>query len=76
MQTKKFILKTDKNGVLIQQPQLPPNTSMEVIFFIQHKPKPPVKAEKKPSAKIFKKGEILGDIVSSVVPPEDWDVLQ
>jgi len=75
MQAKKFILKTDKNGFLIQQPQLPPNSSMEVIFLIQHNPKP-VSAEKKPSAKIFGKGKITGDIVTSVVPPEDWDALQ
>lgn len=75
MQAKKFILKTDKNGLLIQQPQLPPNACMEVIFLIQHNPKP-VRAGKKPSAKIFRKGKIIGDIVTSVVPPEDWDALQ
>ncbi|WP_024335370.1 hypothetical protein [Desulfotignum balticum] len=75
MQAKKFILKTDRNGFLIEQPQLPPNTSMEVIFLIQHNPKS-IKAEKKPSAKIFRKGKITGDIVSSVVPPEDWNALQ
>ena len=75
MRAKKFILKTDKNGFLIQQPQLPPNTSMEVIFLIKHNPNP-VRAGKKPSAKIFRKGKIIGDIVTSVVPPEDWDALQ
>ena len=75
MQAEKFILKTDKNGFLIQQPQLPPNTSMEVIFLIQHNSKP-VRAEKRPSAKIFRKGKILGDIITSVVPPEDWDALK
>ena len=34
MQVKKMILKTDKNGYLIHQPQLPPNTSMEAIFLM------------------------------------------
>jgi hypothetical protein len=48
---------------------------MEVIFLIQHNPKP-ARAEKKPSAKIFRKGKIIGDIVTSVVPPEEWDALQ
>jgi hypothetical protein len=75
MQAKKFILKTDKDGCLIQQPQLPPNTSMEVIFLIQHDQKN-VRSGKKPSAKIFRKGKIIGDILTSVVPPEDWDALQ
>jgi hypothetical protein len=70
-----WLLKTDKNGFLIEQPQLPPNTSMEVIFLIQHNPKP-VRTQKKPSAKIFGKGKITGDIVTPVVPPEDWDALQ
>jgi len=48
---------------------------MEVIFLIQHNSKP-VRAKKRPSAKIFKKGKILGDIITSVVPPEDWDALK
>jgi hypothetical protein len=71
LKAKTFILKTDKNGLLIQQLQLPPNSRMEVIFLIQHNPKP-ARAGKNPSAKIFGKGKITGDIGTSVVPPEDW----
>lgn len=32
-------------------------------------------ANRKPSSKIAGKGKILGDIVSPVVPIEDWNVL-
>jgi hypothetical protein len=29
-----------------------------------------------PSARIAGKGEILGDIVASIIPPDDWEMLK
>lgn len=77
MLAKKMILETDKNGCLIHPPPLPPNASMEVIFLMQEpKKQVSVTKKRKPSSKIFGKGRITGDIISPVVPPEDWEALQ
>ena len=75
MQAKKMILKTDKNGYLINQPHLPPNTSMEVIFLVLED-KEKVMKKSNPSKKIFGKGKITGDIMAPAVRNEDWEVLQ
>ena len=75
MQAKKMLLKTDKNGYLIPQPQFPPNTSLEAIFLLPENKKQ-VAIKNNPSKKIFGKGKISGDIMSPVVPLEDWDILQ
>lgn len=74
MQARKMILKTDKNGYLIDQPQLPPNTSIEAIFLVLENKKQ-IGVKKYPSKKIFGKGKIIGDIIAPVVPPEDWKSL-
>ena len=34
MQAEKLILKTDKNGHLIQQPKLPAKAKLEAIFLV------------------------------------------
>lgn len=75
MLSKKMILKTDKNGYLIQQSQLPPNISMEVIFIV-HDNQKQIRTQRQPSKKIFHKGKITGDIIAPVVPSEDWNILQ
>jgi hypothetical protein len=75
MQAKKMILKTDKNGHLISQLQFPPNTSMEAIFLLLEDKKQ-VETKNNPSKRIFGKGKISGDIMSPVVPHDDWDILQ
>lgn len=75
MKTKKMILKTDNNGYLIDQPQLPPNARMEAIFLVLENKKQ-IKTKKHPSKKIFGKGKITGDIMTPVVPDEDWEVLE
>ena len=62
MLSKKMILKTDKNGCLIQQPQFPAETSIEVIFIVHDKQKK-AGTKRQPSAKIFHKGKITGDII-------------
>ncbi len=75
MQAKRMILETDNNGYLLQQPHLPPNTRIEAIFLVLENKKQG-RAKRNPSAKIFGKGKIIGDIMAPVVPPEDWDALQ
>jgi hypothetical protein len=74
MQARKIILETDHYGRLANQPSFPPNTRIEAIFLIIGKIKE--KYRRKPSSIIAKKGKILGDILSSVTPHEDWDVLK
>ena len=75
MQAKKMILETDRQGRLVNQPKLPPNVRMEAIFLIPEK-KRKSKKRRRPSPVIAGKGKIIGDIISPVSPPEDWDVLQ
>jgi hypothetical protein len=48
---------------------------VEAIFLIPEK-KRKGKKRRKPSPVIAGKGKIIGDIISPVSPPEDWDVLQ
>lgn len=75
MQTKRVILETDQHGRLLHQPQLPPNIRMEAIFLLPDDRKKE-KKRRKPSSAIKGKGKILGDIVSPVVLPEEWEALQ
>ncbi|RWX44748.1 hypothetical protein H206_02066 [Candidatus Electrothrix aarhusensis] len=75
MQARKMILETDRHGRLVNQPKLPPNIRMEAIFLIPEK-KRKGKKRRKPSHVIAGKGKILGDIISPVSLPDDWDVLQ
>jgi len=74
MQARKMILETDQYGRLAYQPSFPPNIRMEAIFLIMGKTKEEYR--RKPSSIIATKGKILGDILSSVTPHEDWDVLK
>ena len=74
MQAEKLILETDENGHLIQQPKLPANAKLEAIFLVLEEV--PHKKRRQPPTEIAGKGKIVGDIVSPVVPPEDWDALR
>ena len=74
MQAEKLILKTDKNGHLIQQPKLPANAKLEAIFLVLEELPP--KRKRQPPSDIAGEGKILGDIIAPVVPPEDWDMLR
>ncbi len=73
MRAKKMILETDRYGRLLHQPDLPAGIRIEAIFLIPDK-KEKVSKRRKPSPRIAGKGKILGDILSPVVPFEDWDV--
>ncbi len=75
MKAKKIILETDRYGRLLHQPHLPPNIHIETIFLIPQDEKTD-KRRRKPSAKIMGKGRITGNIVSPVVPLDDWDALK
>jgi hypothetical protein len=48
---------------------------MEAIFLLPEDRKR-VKKRRKPSSAISGKGKILGDIVSPIAPPEEWDILR
>jgi len=74
VQAEKLILETDGAGHLKQTLRLPPNARIEAIFLVLDKP--PTDKRRKPSAKIAGKGKILGDIISPVVPADDWDALR
>jgi len=71
MQATKMFLETNQYGQLTYQPSFPANIRMEAIFLILEKKN---NDKRKPSAKIFQKGRILGDILSPVLSHEDWDV--
>ena len=58
---------------LIQQPKLPANAKLEAIFLVLEEL--PRKKKRQPPPEIAGKGKILGDILSPVVPLEDWDAL-
>jgi hypothetical protein len=73
MQAEKLILNTDESGRLIQQPKLPANAKPEAIFLVLEEL--PRKNKRQPPPEIACKGKILGDILSPVVPLEDWDAL-
>lgn len=75
MRAEKLILETDQDGHLLQQPTLPPNTRLEAIFLILDDDKKKEK-RRKPSSVIWGKGKIIGDIVSPITPPEDWEVME
>ncbi|MCI5218464.1 MAG: hypothetical protein D3914_04560 [Candidatus Electrothrix sp. LOE2] len=75
MQARKMFLETDRHGRLVSQPELPPNVRVEAIFLVPEK-KRKGKKRRKPSPVIAGKGKIIGDIISPVSPPEDWEVLQ
>ncbi|WP_446010112.1 hypothetical protein [Candidatus Electrothrix sp.] len=75
MRAKKMILETDRHGRLLFQPELPAGVRIEAIFLIPEK-KEETGKRRRPSPRIHGKGKILGDIMSPVVPPEDWDVLK
>ena len=73
LQAEKLLLETDGNGHLKQLPNLPPNARIEAIFLVLDKTQ--VQKRRKPSPKIAGKGRIVGDIVSPVVPTDEWNVL-
>ena len=47
---------------------------MEAIFLLLETA--PTPAPRRPSPAIAGKGNILGDIISPVIPDSDWDALQ
>ena len=75
MQAEKIVLETDQYGRLLQQPELPPNARMEAIFLLLEDTRKVSKVIRRPSTKIMGKGKIIGDIMTAVVPPEDWEAL-
>jgi hypothetical protein len=75
MFAERLIVETDSQGnPTAKLPDLPPNSMVEMIFIVLGERKDiPVRH---PSPSIAGKGKILGDIVSPIVPEDEWDVLQ
>jgi hypothetical protein len=80
-QVIKKTLSTDQQRAILDLPPLPPNARVEVTLrvvdgydgspsqgFTEHK--------REPSPRILGKGRILGDIMTAVVDPDDWDALR
>ena len=72
MHARKMTLTTDQDGHLQQQPELPPNVTLEAIF-LALEPSKPQMGQRQPSARIAGRGVIHGDLLAPVVAPEDWD---
>jgi hypothetical protein len=68
------MLETDDNGRLVSVPRLPPRARIEAIFLILDET--PQRRRREPPPEIAGKGRIIGDILSPVVAPDDWDALR
>ena len=69
----RLIVNTDAQGNFDKLPELPPNSGIELIFLVLEESQPPMR---QPAPSIAGKGKIVGDILSPVIPAEDWDVLR
>ena len=72
MHARKMTLTTDQDGHLQQQPELPPNATLEAIFLVLEPSKPQM-GQRQPSVRIAGRGTIHGDLLAPVVDPDDWD---
>ncbi|MBM95912.1 MAG: hypothetical protein CMI09_08710 [Oceanospirillaceae bacterium] len=73
MQAEKCIIETDSKGHPINFPRLPPNAKVEGIFLMLEDSTPTPR--RKPSTKIYGKGQINGDLIEPVVASEDWQAM-
>jgi hypothetical protein len=74
MQAERLMLETDDNGHLTTVPTLPPRVRIEAIFLVLDKTSKTKRRQ--PPPEIAGKGRIIGDILSPVVEPEEWDALR
>lgn len=74
MYAERLIAETDAQGNLRQLPKLPPNAKVEVIALVLEEAQLPARRQPPPS--IAGKGQILGDIISPVIPEDDWSALR
>jgi hypothetical protein len=74
MQAERVILETDDDGRLIGVPELPPRRQVEAIFLLLP-PADQETARRTPPAELAGKAIIRGDIVSPILPAEDWNAL-
>jgi hypothetical protein len=77
MYAERLILETDANGCLKPLPQLPPNVQWEAIFLGLTKRHLPSTSNRRrqPSAQIASQGRILGDLITPVITPAEWEAL-
>ena len=74
MQATRLIVETNEHGQIVNLPPLSPSVRMEAIFLVldERLPSP----QREPPPDIAGKSRILGDIISPVSDPDDWDALR
>ena len=75
MYAERLTLRTDAQGHLRGLPDLPPETTVELILLLPEMAEFPIKSRLPPPG-LKGKIKIRGDIVSPVVAEEEWDALR
>jgi hypothetical protein len=76
MYAERLTLRTDAQGHLRGLPDLPPETTVELILLLPEIAEFPIKSRRLPPPGLKGKIKIRGDIVSPVVAEEEWDALR
>jgi len=76
MYAEKFTLRTDAQGHLRGLPELPPESTVELILLLPELAEFPTKPRRRPPPSLKGNIKIQGDIVNPVVAEEEWDVLR
>jgi len=76
MYAERILLETDLQGRLKTLPTLPPNSRVEAIFLVLDEPVLPPPAKRRPAPSIAGQGKTLGDLITPIVPEEDWECLK
>lgn len=76
MYAEKLTLRTDAQGQLRGLPDLPPETTVELIVLLPDTAVFPTKPRRRPPPGLKGKIKIRGDIVQPAVAEDEWDALQ
>lgn len=74
MHATRLIVETNEHGQIVNLPPLSPGVRLEAIFLVLDEA--PSLPNRQPPPDIAGKGRILGDIVSPVSDPGDWEALR
>lgn len=74
MHATRLIVETNEHGQIVNLPPLSPGVRLEAIFLVLDEVPP--QPSRQPPPDIAGKGRILGDIVSPVSDPGDWEALR
>jgi len=71
MRAQRIILHTNMQGLMIEQPVLPANSTIEAIFLLEESN---VKSlRKQPSSRLRNTFSVHDDLISPVLKPEEWE---